>query len=314
MRSAPLTRKTHKRRFISITRCWQLYIFLSLPLLYLTVFRYMPMVGAQIAFRKFTPVGGLWYSPWVGFQNFLKFFRSYQFERVITNTLSLSLYSLVAGFPLPILLALFMNAMRGQRLKRTVQTIVYIPYFISTVVLVGMLLQFFNARFGVYGTLSRLMTGKFPADLFGKSAIFPHLYVWSGVWQYAGWNSIIYFAALSVVSPELHEAAEIDGASRLKRLYHIDLQAVLPTATMLLILNAGQMMNVGFEKTYLMQNSLNLRTSEVISTYVYKVGIAEGGGDFSYASAIGLFNSVVNMALLLIVNATTRRLGGNSIW
>ncbi|MGI6653348.1 MAG: ABC transporter permease [Christensenellales bacterium] len=314
MRMVTISAKAPRKRMQAIIRCWQLYVFLLMPVIYLLIFRYLPMLGAQIAFRKFTPAGGIWNSTWVGLANFRKLFTSYQFERVVSNTLSLSLYSLAAGFPLPILLALFLNAMRGQRLKRTIQTLIYIPYFISTVVMVGMLLQFFNARFGVYGVLSRILTGKYPVDLFGKPGMFAHLYVWSGVWQYAGWNSIIYFAALSAVSPELHEACQIDGASRLQRLYHIDLQALLPTATMLLILNAGRIMNVGFEKAYLMQNNLNLRASEVISTYVYKVGITEGGGDFSYASAIGLFNSLVNMTLLVIVNSIARKLGDNSIW
>ena len=296
-------------------RHWQAYLFLLIPLIWLIVFRYVPMAGVQIAFKKFKPRLGIWDSPWVGFDQFIKFFTSYQFERVLPNTIKLSFYGLVAGFPLPILLALCLNATTNLRYKKFVQTLLYIPHFISTVVLVGMILQIFNTRVGVYGYLGRLLTGVTPDDILGYPSVFPHMYVWSGVWQSMGWSSIIYVACLSSVDQEQHEAAEIDGASRFSRCIHIDFPAILPTATILLIMNAGSIMNVGFEKIYLMQNPLNLATSEVISTYVYKVSMVAGGSnDYSYATAIDLFNSIVNMTLLVTVNFVSRRVGGSSLW
>ncbi|HML45751.1 MAG TPA: ABC transporter permease subunit [Clostridia bacterium] len=293
---------------------WQLYVLLILPMAYLITFKYVPMLGAQIAFRKFTATGGIWGSPWVGFAYFRKFFSSYQFSRVIGNTLRISIYNLAAGFPLPILVALCLHAMESARYRKIVQTITYVPYFISVVVLVGMVMQLFNPLMGLFATAYRVLFHTTAPNLLGSPGAFPHLFVWSGVWQYAGWNSIIYVAVLSSVDQQLHEAAQLDGANRRQRMAHIDLPAILPTAAILLILNTGRIMDVGFEKTYLMQNSLNLRASEVISTYVYKVGLGTGGGDFSYATAIGLFNSLVNLTLLVTVNAVSKRLGASSLW
>ena len=292
---------------------WQLYLFLLLPLLYIVIFHYMPMVGVQIAFRKYTPRGGIWGSPWVGIAQFQKFFRSYQFERVLRNTLTLSVYGLFAGFPLPILFALCLNVLPGNRYKRLVQMTTYAPHFISVTVLVGMLMSAFNARTGLYGVLYQRIHQTYPQDLFSVIGLFKHLYVWSGIWQNLGWNAIIYMAALSSVDPELHEAAQIDGASRFQRVRHVDLPCILPTAAILLILSAGNIMSVGFEKVYLMQNSVNLRASETISTYVYKVGL-QSGGDFSLSTAIGLFNSVINLIILISVNALVDRLGETSLF
>jgi putative aldouronate transport system permease protein len=272
------------------------------------------MLGAQIAFKRFRASQGIWGSHWVGFANFIKFFRSYQFSRVLSNTLILSIYQLAAGFPFPIIFALLLNTLTGRYYKKFVQTVTYLPYFISVVVLVGIMMQVFNPISGIYGKLSFAFTGKPAVDLFGNARLFPHLYVWSGVWQNMGWNSIIYLAALSAVSPELHEAGKIDGMSRFMRIVYIDLPAILPTITILLILNVGRIMSLGFEKVYLMQNSLNVSRSEVISTYVYKIGLGVGGGDFSYATAIGLFNSVINLLLIVSVNKICRRMGGNSLW
>jgi putative aldouronate transport system permease protein len=297
-----------------VKRHWQMYLLLLLPLAYLLIFRYYPMIGAQIAFRKFRASQGIWGSQWVGFANFIKFFRSYQFNRVLSNTLLLSMYQLIAGFPFPILFALLLNTVTVKSYKKVVQTITYLPYFISVVVLVGIMMQVFNPIVGFYGKMSLNLFGVYGKDLFGDAKYFPHLYVWSGVWQNMGWNSIIYLAALSTVSPELHEAGKIDGMNRFMRILYIDLPAILPTITVLLILNAGRIMSLGFEKVYLMQNSLNISRSEVISTYVYKVGLASGGGDFSYATAIGLFNSVVNLILIVAVNKVCRKTGGESLW
>lgn len=293
---------------------WQLYLFLCVPLAFLIVFAYVPMGGLQLAFKDYDMRLGIMGSPWTGVKYFRRFFSSYQFMRVLTNTLSLSLYSLAVSFPLPILFALALNALPYRRYKKIIQTASYMPYFISTVVMVGILMQLFNPRIGIYGVTYRLLLGVEAPDLFGRAQAFPHLYVWSGIWQGLGWNSIIYFAALSNVDRALSEAAEIDGANRFQRIVHIDLPTILPTASIMLILATGSLMSVGFEKVYLLQNKLNLSTSEVISTYVYKVGMVTGGGDFSFATAIGMFNSVVNFTLIVLVNAVCKRLGGSSLW
>lgn len=307
MRTVPLSRR--------IYRHWQLYLFLLLPVAYLLIFHYYPMLGVQIAFKKYSAKLGIWGSSWVGFKNFVKFFNSTQFNRVVGNTIKISLYSLIAGFPLPIIFALMMNVMRNQRYKKVVQTITYMPHFISTVVLVGMLMQIFNPVTGLYGkAYSALNEGQMAADLFGQSAVFPNMYVWSGIWQHFGWDSIIYVAALAAVSPELHEAAQIDGASRFQRVLHVDFPALLPTATIMLILRTGSIMSIGFEKIFLMQNDLNLKTSEVISTYVYKVSLKASIPDFSYSTAIGLFNSIVNLLMISLVNMLSRKVSDTSLW
>lgn len=294
---------------------WQLYVFLLLPVAYILIFAYWPMFGLQIAFKKFSIVTGVWDSPWVGLKNFTKFFNAYQFTNIMYNTLSLSIYAILAAFPFPILFALMLNTIEHEKLKKTVQTITYMPHFISTVVIVAMLMQLFHPMNGLYGKLMQALTGQMPADLFAQPGAFPHLYVWSGVWQGFGYNSIIYLAALTNVSPDLHEAAEVDGASRLQRLIHVDFPALLPTITIMLILRMGAIMSIGFEKTYLMQNSLNLSRSEIISTFVYKKGLASGAAnDYSYSAAVGMFNSVVNLVLIVGVNWISRKISENSLW
>lgn len=293
---------------------WQLYVFLMIPALLVFVFHYIPMAGIQLAFKKYDMNLGIWGSPWIGFENFTKFFKNYQFLRLLKNTLTLSIYNLLAGFPIPIMLALMLNSMNSKRYKKFIQTVTYIPHFISTVVMVGMIIQCLNPRIGIYGVVANAITGEHPTDILGNAAAFPHIYVWSGIWQSMGWNTIIYMAALAGVDSELHEAAQMDGAGKLKRIFYIDLPAILPTAIMLLILNAGSIMNVGFEKAFLMQNNLNLRSSEVISTYVYKVGLSKAAGDFGYATAIGLFNSMINFILILLVNHLSKKISEQSLW
>ena len=293
---------------------YQLYLFLLLPLACTLLFHYVPMGGIVLAFKQYNVRKGIWGSPWAGLKYFRRFFSSYQFSRVIGNTLAVSFYSLAAGFPIPILFALLLNAVPFARFRKVVQTVTYMPHFISTVVIVGLLMQIFNPRMGVFGVMYKALFGQSAPDLFGLPSAFRHLYVWSGIWQSTGWASIIYFAALSSVDKGLHEAAEIDGASRLQRVLHIDLPCILPTASIMLIMRAGSIMSVGFEKVLLMQNNLNLSSSEVISTYVYKVGIVTGGGDFSFGTAVGLFNSVVNFTLMMTVNFICGRLGGSSLW
>lgn len=287
---------------------WQLFLFIVPATVYILVFSYYPMFGVQIAFKDFTPGKGIWGSPWVGFKHFERFFNSYQFSRVVLNTLRLSFYGLLVGTPLAICMSLAINVVQNLRFKKIVQTITYMPHFISVVVLVGMIIQTFNPIMGMYGNIYRLLGGAgYPKDLLTKASVFPHLYVWSGIWQGLGWSTIIYLAALANVDLEQHEAAQIEGASRFKRIIYIDFPVLLPTASILLILRAGSIMSVGFEKVFLMQNSANLALSEVISTYVYKVGMSGGGTQFSYASAIGLFNSIINCAILIVVNFFSRK-------
>ena len=306
-------RASHHETWKCIKRDWRLYVFLLIPVAYILIFAYYPMLGIQIAFKKYSAVGGIWGSKWVGLANFQKFFKSYQFQRVLANTLRLSLYSLVFGFPVPILFALLANTVNSARYKKITQTIVNLPHFISVVVLVSMVNPVFGSRTGLYGLIGQALTGSYPPDLFADANSFQHLYIWSGVWQNFGWNAIIYIAALTSVSPDLHEAAQIDGASRLQRVIHIDFPSILPTIVIMLILRVGQIMNIGFEKTFLMQNSLNLARSEVISTYVYKQGLT-GKTDFSYSTAINLFNSVINMVLITSVNWISRKVGETSLW
>lgn len=306
---------TFKDRVLKdVRRDWQLYLLLLVPLVYVIIFAYVPMGGLQIAFRKYTVRKGIWGSPFVGFDHFVKFFNSYYFGRTLKNTLLLSGYSIVFGFPLPILLALLMNSIRSMKFRNISQTITTLPHFISVVVLVGMVFQLFNARYGIYGILFKALAGTAPNDPFASPANFYHFYIWSGIWQEFGWGSIIYIAALSGVDPSLHEAAVMDGATRLRRVLHIDIPTILPTITIMLILRMGSVMGIGFEKVYLLQNNVNLSTSEVISTYVYKVGLASGNSDFSYATAIGFFNSAVNLLLIALTNATSRRVGETSLW
>jgi multiple sugar transport system permease protein/putative aldouronate transport system permease protein len=296
-----------------IRRGWQLYLLLALPVAWLLIFAYYPMYGAQIAFRDFLPGKPILQSEWIGLENFTRFFDSPMFMRLMKNTLVLSIYSLAVGFPIPIILALSLNQLQTGLFKRTVQMVSYAPYFISTVVMVGLILQFLDLRRGPVNLLLQAL-GIPPVMFMGSAELFPSVYVWTGVWQYTGFSTIIYLAALTTVDPALHEAAVMDGANRLQRMWHIDIPGILPVMVTLFILNMGQVLNVGFEKTYLMQNPLNTATSEVISTYVYKTGLAGGVANFSYASAIGLFNSIIGLILLVSANWTSQRLTEKSLF
>ncbi len=306
----------HRNKLSSrIIQHWQLYVFLLIPIVYIIVFKYIPMGGLVIALKNYKVKQGIWGSEWVGVAKFVKFFQSYQFWRVLINTLLISVYSIVAGFPVPILFALAINCFKDGPGKKTIQGIVTLPHFISTTVMVGIILQIFNAKTGIYGILYKALTGTYAPNILGEASAFRSLYVWTGIWQGFGWGSIIYTAALSNADPSLHEAAQLDGASRFKRVIHVDLPTILPTVIIMLILRFGSVMSVGFEKVYLMQNSLNLETSQIISTYVYEVGL-EGGGlsDFSYATAIGMFNSIVNLILIIAVNRFSRKVSDTSLW
>jgi putative aldouronate transport system permease protein len=290
-----------------------LYLLLLPSLSLVFIFAYMPMYGVVIAFKDFRPGLGILGSPWSDpiFKHFIKFFKTYQFGLVLKNTLVLSFYSLIAGFPFPIIIALAVSQMRARRFQRFFQTVLYLPHFISTVVMVGLIILWLSPGNGLIGQIYRLFDVEAP-NLMGSKSAFSSVYVWSDVWQNVGWNSIIFFAALTAVDPTLYEAATVDGANRWQKMLYIDLPMLMSTAAILLILSAGNIMNIGFEKVYLMQNNANLQASEVISTYVYKTGITQT--QYSYSAAVNLFNTLCNLLLLVIVNQTSKRLSDNSLW
>ena len=292
-------------------KAWQLYTLMFLPLVYLIVFKYYPMLGAQIAFKNFNLVKGIWGSPWVGFKHFDRFLKSYQFVRVMRNTLVISFYQLIAGFPLPIILALGLNYLKSARYKKIVQMVTYAPYFISTVVMVSIIMQVLHPRTGLLNLLITSL-GWDAVNFMGEEQLFKSIYVWSGIWQYTGYSAILYIAALAGIDPTLYEAGKMDGVSRFKRIIYIDLPGIAPTIIILLILNTGNLMNIGFEKIFLMQNDLNLVSSEIISTYIYKIGLRSA--QFSYSTAIGFFNSIINFVLLVTVNRIARKHSEVSLW
>ena len=304
---------TRYRSVRRITRNWGLYLLLLPSLVLLVMFAYKPMYGIIIAFKDYKNSLGIMGSPWSDplLKNFMRFFNSFQCEATIRNTLWLSLYSMLAGFPIPIMLALMINQITAKRFRKGFQTILYLPHFISTVVMVGLLLIWLSPSTGLIGTIYRIF-GKEAPNLMGMASAFPSLYVWSDIWQHAGWDSIIFLAALSSIDPTLYEAATVDGASRWQKLCYIDLPLILPTACIMLILRAGNLMNVGFEKVFLMQNDLNMQTSEVIATYVYKMGLKNN--QYAVSTAVNLFNNVINFVLLVLVNGVTRKLGDTSLW
>lgn len=294
-------------------RIWQnrsLYLLLVPSLIILFCFTYIPMYGIVIAFKDFSPALGIMESPWAGLKYFQQFFNAYTFKSTISNTILLSLYSMVVTFPLPIILALLCNQMRAKRFKKFFQVSTYLPHFISTVVMCGMILLFLSPTSGIIPKLMSYLGVQMP-NLMGLPGAFRHVYVWTEVWQHCGWDSIMYIAALSAVDPSLYEAATVDGANQWQKMLKIDIPMLLPTATVLLILRAGSIMSVGFEKVYLLQNSMNLVTSEIISTYVYKMGMISS--QYSLSAAIGVFNNVINFILLMIVNSVANKLSDTSL-
>ena len=300
------------RLWRAIAKNWGLYLLIAPSFILLLFFTYFPMYGVQIAFKDYNLMAGITRSPWADpwYKYFQRFFNSYQSELVIKNTLLLGLYSIAAGYPIPILLGLLINQMRPGKFRRVYQTVTYIPHFISTVVLVGMLNIMLSPSSGLIGAIYKLFGAQAP-NLLASPRLFPSLYVWSDVWQNAGWDAIVYLAALASVDPNLYEAATVDGAGKRQKMLYIDLPMLLPMSCVMLILRAGGIMNVSFEKAYLMQNDLNLSVSEMISTYVYKLGIINS--QYSLSAAVNLFNTLVNLALLLLVNQITRHLGDTSI-
>lgn len=310
MRNAPAAGPRKKSVFSRIAKDYQLYLLVLPALIWYVLFAYVPMYGVQIAFKDYSGALGILGSPWVGIKHFRSFFRSYYAWTLIKNTVVLSLYSMAAGFPIPIILSLMLNEVKSPGRKKFAQTVLYAPHFISLVVLVGMLNLFFSAK-GPIDTL-RMAMGLESVNYLTSPGAFRHLYVWSGVWQEAGWGCVIYLAALSGVDPGLHEAAMIDGASRFQRIWHINLPCLLPTATILLIMNAGSVLSVGFDKAFLMQNDLNMKTSNVISTYIYNRGLVKQ--DYSFSTAVGLMNNLINFFMVLLVNKIAKALSDTSLF
>lgn len=290
---------------------WQLFLMCLLPVIYFIVFHYLPMYGVQIAFKDFQASKGIWGSDWAGFKYFKRFFESYQFWPLIKNTLALSFLQILVGFPIPILLAILLNQMKNQRFRQFVQTVTYCPHFISIVVLTGMLYIFLSPRTGLINNLIQFLGGE-PRFFLGQPEWFRPIFVLSGVWQNAGWSAIIYIAALAGISPDLYEAAKMDGANKWQIIRHIDLPGIMPTVTMMLIMEMGKVMNIGFQKAYLMQNGLNIAASEIIPTYIYKIGLIDA--QYSYSAAISLFNNIINIILLVTVNKIAQKTSENSLW
>lgn len=303
----------YKRLWLRIRRRWGLYLLLLIPVVYVFIFNYVPMYGVTIAFKRYRIKSGIMGSPWVGFYQFERLFSNVKFTQILGNTLRISLYSLLAGFPVPILLAIGLTHLNSNRYRRTVQLVTYAPHFLSTVVIVGLINQLFSMHSGIVNRLLETM-GMAKVNYLGTADYFRHMYVWSGVWQDAGYSAIIFISALAGVDPQLHEAAAIDGANMWKRIWHIDLPGILPTITIMLILRMGSLMSVGFEKIFLMQNSTNLAVSEVIETYVYKQGITASKPDFSYATAVGLFQNVISFVLVMSANFISRRVSDFGLW
>ena len=296
----------------SFRRNWALYLILCIPVTYIILFCYVPMYGAQIAFKDYQLTYSISESRWVGFSYFTTFFSNYMFERLIFNTLKLSLYSLLT-FPIPILFAVLLQYMPGRRFAKTIQMVTYAPHFISTVVMCSMILEFLSTRGGIVNILLNNL-GIDTIDFMGEPKYFAGVYVWSGVWQSMGYSSIIYISALTSVDPTLHEAATIDGASLVRRIWHIDLPGIMPMITIMLVLRCGSLLSIGHEKVLLLQNDLNYTTSEVIQTYVWKMGITAKIPQYSYSSAVGLFTSVINFVMLVLMNTIANRMSGSSLW
>ena len=290
---------------------YDLYLLLLPAILYTAVFLYIPMYGVLMAFQDYSPVKGIMGSNFVGLKHFKKFFSTYMAKQIISNTVILSGYSLLASFPFPVILALMLNYCVNRRFGKIVQTVTYMPYFISVMVLVGMMNIFFSTNYGVVNTVLQAL-GIEPFSFMSSEKSFRHMYVWSGIWQGMGYSSVIYFAALSGIDPTLYEAAELDGASKLQRIRYIDLPSIMPTVIIMLIMSAGNLMSIGFEKAYLMQNDRNSGVSEIIATYVYKVGLIDAR--YSFSAAINLFNSAINFVILIVINKISRKLSDTSLW
>lgn len=305
--------KARSLRRKMIARNWDLYLLILPTIAFFIIFKYIPMYGIQIAFRDFIPSKGIWGSEWIGWQNFQRFFNYPYFKSSLWNTVALSFLNQFINFPFPIILALLLNQCEVGWFKKTVQTVSYAPYFISVVVMVGLLTFFLSPTSGPINAIIKA-TGGNAINFMGEPGMFKWIYVFSDTWQNSGYNAIIYIAALAGISPEYYEAAMVDGATKFKRMLYIDIPFLAPTICVLFILGAGRIMSMGFEKAFLMQNSLNLEKSEIIATLVYKFGMQQS--DFGLSTAVSLFNTVVNLVFIVTVNWVTSKLSGgeNSLW
>lgn len=305
MKHSKTTSRTKRKRF-DFKKNWQLWLMLLPAAVYVVIFCYGPMYGLQLAFRDYDFSKGLTGGAWAGMKYFHQYFSSPMFWPTVSNTFKIAFFSLICGFPIPIMLALVIHSLKNKHWKKTVQTTVYLPYFISTVVLVAMLQILLSPSTGLLDHLLKA-TGLFSDNInfLGDSSAFVPVYVLSGIWQMAGWNSIIFIAALSSVNGQLYDAAKVDGANRWRQVWHIELPALKPTIIILLIMNMGGILSVGFEKTFLMQNSLNKSVSEVISTYVFNVGVKSS--QFSFGAAVGLFNTLINFVFLMAANMIAKK-------
>ncbi|NLZ88460.1 MAG: sugar ABC transporter permease [Clostridiales bacterium] len=306
-----LSKQGIKRRFMRVGRYWELYLFLVPAIVLIAVFNYWPMYGIQIAFRDYKPLLGITGSKWVGLKHFNRLLSLPALKQIVSNTFTLAALGIVVGFPFPIMLAIILNQLRSERFKRVVQTVTYLPHFISTVVLVGMLFVFLSPTYGIWGVIAREL-GIEARNIMGEKSSFKWVYTISGIWQNCGWDAIIYLAALSSIDPTLYEAAVIDGANRWHRIWYIDLPSILPTMTILLILSSGGFLSVGFDKVFLMQTDATLSVSEIISTYTYKMGLVNS--QYSFSTAVSLLNTLVNFIILVTVNFIASKVSETSLW
>lgn len=300
-----------RRLHLNVKRHPLLYLMALPVVLYYLVFQFWPMYGVTIAFQRFIPALGMTGSEWIGFDNFIRFFNDRNFSRIVSNTFIINFYDLIVGFPFPIIFALLLNEIRSVKFKKTAQTITYMPYFISLVV-VGGLISTFSKEAGPIAQLVATISGRPAENLLSNPRFFRHIFVWSNIWQGFGWGSIIYFAALSNADQEQYEAAVIDGAGRWKQMRYVTLPALAPTIVIMLILRIGAMMSIGHEKIILLYSPITYRTADVISSYVFRMGLVQL--NFSYGAAVGLFNSVINLTLLLVANTVSRRVNETSLW
>lgn len=284
---------------------WQLYVLILPAIIYFIVFNYMPLYGIQIAFKDFKAVFGISGSKWVGFKHFENFFHAYYFKRLLANTLLLNVYNLLWSFPVPIILAILLNQIKGPKIKRFIQTSIYVPYFISTVVLAGMLYIFLSPTSGIFNILRQAL-GMKAVDFMSDAKAFRTIYIVSGIWQSAGWGTILYIASLSGVDPSLYEAAEIDGASIWQKIRYIDMPSIVPVIVMVFILDCGKLLSSNTDKALVMQTAGNIPTSDIIGVYVYNVGL--GSGQFSYTTAIGLFINIINFIIIITANQISKKI------
>lgn len=305
--SPPLWRETFKK----IKRYKYLYILLIIPIIHLILFRYVPIFGNIIAFRKYQPAGSMFGTGWVGLKNFKMFLGDSSFWKIFTNTITLSIESIIITFPLPIIFAILLNELKGQQFKKVVQTISYLPHFISTIIIVGMVNEFLSPTSGIVNMIIRKLGGE-PIFFIVEPAYFRTIYIGTSIWQGLGWSSIIYLAALTNIDVGLYEAADIDGAGRFKKIWHITLPGISPTVVTLFIITVGQVMSISFEKVLMLQNGGNMEVAEVIGTYTYKMGLVNS--NYSYSAAVGLFEGALGVILVSSANFISKRLSDTSLW